>query len=185
MNLGLIWQGAFIDASKHWNDRGPGNQIPLGDNVVQLRLEPPFARLENDAAAWPKGPARTTGYKFLGYRLNKKREPEFRYRLPGATVADFPQPSPGKASPGLQRTLTLSAEPVEGTTVAGMLFFRAARSKVIKPLNGGAYGLSEGIRLTVSADRPVKLRESEGEWELLVPVDLSGGSAKISLDYSW
>ncbi len=30
LSLSLLWKGAFIDASKHWVGRGPGNQGPLG-----------------------------------------------------------------------------------------------------------------------------------------------------------
>ncbi len=29
-NVGLIWRGGFIDAKRHWTDRGGGFQPPLG-----------------------------------------------------------------------------------------------------------------------------------------------------------
>lgn len=185
MNLGLIWQGSFIDASKHWNDRGPGFQIPLGDNVVEWPTGAPFARLEAADKPWPNEPARTTGYKFLGYRLNKERQPEFRYRLPGAVVSDFPKPVAG-ATPSLERVVTVQADPVEGAAPASMLYFRAARSRSIKPLDGGVYELSDGVKLTVTAPAPVLLRESAGEQELLVPVGLLAvGEVKVVLKYRW
>src|SRR5262249_14979482 len=34
LRLALVWQGAFMDASRHWTDRGAGFEPPLGDNVL-------------------------------------------------------------------------------------------------------------------------------------------------------
>ena len=36
LRLAMIWQGGFIDAARHWTDRGAGFEGPLGDNVLQL-----------------------------------------------------------------------------------------------------------------------------------------------------
>jgi mono/diheme cytochrome c family protein len=43
-NLGpeLIWTGKFIDAGRHWTDRGIGNQPPAGKNIVKLTGKPVF-----------------------------------------------------------------------------------------------------------------------------------------------
>ncbi|HEY1784378.1 MAG TPA: PA14 domain-containing protein, partial [Pirellulales bacterium] len=40
LRLALLWQGAFIDASRHWVDRGAGYQPPLGDNILALAKGP-------------------------------------------------------------------------------------------------------------------------------------------------
>src|SRR5262245_5255212 len=36
LRLAMLWQGAFIDAAKHWTDRGAGFEGPLGDNILRL-----------------------------------------------------------------------------------------------------------------------------------------------------
>src|SRR5690606_9537014 len=66
LRLALIWQGAFIDASRHWIDRGVGFQPPLGDNVLKLPDGVPLAALTDEAAPWPAQPAKELGYRFLG-----------------------------------------------------------------------------------------------------------------------
>src|SRR4029434_787499 len=52
MRLALLWQGAFIDAAKHWTDRGAGHEGPLGDNIQQLPAGAPFAVLAAADASW-------------------------------------------------------------------------------------------------------------------------------------
>jgi hypothetical protein len=47
------------------------------------------------------------------------------------------------------------------------------------------YDTRDGVRLSVTGGPAAKLRESAGEWELLVPVDLSNGAAKIVVKYDW
>ena len=48
VRLALLWQGAFIDAARHWTDRGEGFEGPLGDNVLRLHGGAAFAVLEQD-----------------------------------------------------------------------------------------------------------------------------------------
>ncbi len=72
LRLALIWQGAFIDASRHWTGRGEGFQGPLGDNVLTLPTGPTFALLENDADAWPRKRAKERGDLFRGYKLARR-----------------------------------------------------------------------------------------------------------------
>ena len=55
LRIALIWQGAFIDASKHWTGRGEGFQGPLGDNALALPYGPTVIHLRRrgNAADWP------------------------------------------------------------------------------------------------------------------------------------
>lgn len=92
----LIWQGAFIDAGRHWTERGQGYQAPAGDHVVTL----------TNAAAYAQ-PA-----KFLGYKLDKAGNPTFSVQvgLNGETrVLDaFKAGSPGGSA--LERTLSAAGK---------------------------------------------------------------------------
>lgn len=120
----LLWQGDFIDAARHWVDRGAGFQGPAGDNVLALPDGPPFSTSD----AWPKETGKAAGYQFGGYELDKKGRPSFLYTFKGLKVRDAFEPAPGK----LTRTLTLEGAPVE-------LWFRDRESKLpVKFENGKA-----------------------------------------------
>jgi hypothetical protein len=75
----LIWQGPFIDASRHRSDRGVGFEPPLGDHVLKMTPGAPFAVLPDLRVPWPEIVGKKAGYKMQGYRLDEKRRPVFLY----------------------------------------------------------------------------------------------------------
>ncbi|MES2569984.1 MAG: PA14 domain-containing protein, partial [Verrucomicrobiota bacterium] len=125
-NLALIWRGAFIDAARHWVDRGAGHQAPLGYDVLKPAGESavPFALLSSPGMAWPKvaGNERAEGYRWRGYRLDAKRFPTFSYQWNGLDVTErFDTEGNATAGNGrLIRTLKLTGKLPEGA------MFRAA-----------------------------------------------------------
>lgn len=118
MNLALVWRGAFMDASRHWNSRGGGHQPPLGYDVLQPTGEvtPAFFVTEKPDAEWPKWDKakRYDGFAWQGYSLDAKRFPTFRYTWQGAeieesfTVAGDGNKPDGKAK--LIRTVKVSGQ---------------------------------------------------------------------------
>ncbi len=84
----LVWTGNFIDAGRHWTDRGQGNQDPAGEKVVKL-----------------EAPALPEGSRFKGYTLDPQGNPTFNIRIGDQTLADAWKPGPNKT---LVRTLTLT-----------------------------------------------------------------------------
>ncbi|MDB6077937.1 MAG: hypothetical protein JWO82_1684 [Akkermansiaceae bacterium] len=84
----LIWTGDFIDASRHWTDRGQGNEPPAGDHVVKL----------SNSAVLPDGAT------FRGYKLDPAGNPTFSVQLGTRLLLDSWKP--GDRS--LVRTLNLS-----------------------------------------------------------------------------
>lgn len=85
----LMWAGGFIDAGRHWTNRGQGFQPPLSDDVVKLtsqRFLPPAAL-------------------FKGYSLDPDGNPTFHIRLDGQLLSDAFAPGPDGT---LVRTLSLS-----------------------------------------------------------------------------
>src|SRR5262249_40428909 len=120
LRLSMLWQGGFIDAARHWTDRGAGFEGPLGDNILHLHAGTAFAILARPETAWPTTPAKEQGYRFLGYRLTPDDRPTFLYGFGDIRIEDFPNPVAGK-EPALRRTLKLSA----GQAVDN-LYFRAA-----------------------------------------------------------
>jgi mono/diheme cytochrome c family protein len=180
MRLAEIWQGAFMDAARHWTGRGEGFEPPLGDNVLQPQSGVAFAVLGGDKDAWPARPAREIGYKFLGYRLTPDGRPTFLYSYAGVRVEDFPTAVAGKPAASIRRTLTLSAErPVE------RLWFRAAVGDKIEAAGDGWYRVNGEWRVRIESAAPAVLRRSGGKQELLVPVRFGDGRAKIVQEIVW
>jgi len=101
----LIWSGDFMDASRHWINRGQGNQPPSGKNVIKLtntRFLPAEAR-------------------FKGYSLDKEGNPTFKVSIGSQVLTDSWKP--GKEG-ALLRTLTLTGGselkiPLGNAAVAG------------------------------------------------------------------
>jgi hypothetical protein len=179
MRLALLWQGAFIDAARHWTDRGAGFEGPLGDNILALAGGANFAVLAKADIAWPTTAPKEMGYKFKGYRLTADDRPTFRYTFGDVNIEDFPKPVAGK-EPALRRTLKLSS----GKKATDNLYFRAAVANQIKALGEGWYRL-DGWKMKIEGTVPPQIRQSAGKAELIVPVRFTKGKAEIIQIFVW
>jgi mono/diheme cytochrome c family protein len=178
LRLAMIWQGAFIDAAKHWTDRGSGFEGPLGDNIIHLPEGNSFAVLESENTEWPKTKAREAGYKFLGYTLTPDERPTFKYSYNDVTIEDFPNPTPPKEGT-LKRTFTLTtSKPVTN------LYYRAAVGAKIEPAEAGWYKI-DNLKVKLQGGEKPLIRQSGGKSELLVPVRFVDGKAQIVQEYAW
>ncbi len=173
----LIWHGAFIDASKHWVDRGPGNQTPLGDHIMTLPAGPPISQLPSLDQAWPKELAREHGFRFQGYRLSSDGTPTFRYQAHAVDVEDLIQPFEATPDNGLARSMTFhSSEPPKDLYVriaAGGKFEEADKILTV-----------DGVRYELTGVTPV-VRTSNGLTEVLVPVTWQGNTASFTVRMRW
>ncbi len=180
MRLALIWQGAFIDASRHWTGRGEGFQPPLGDNVVNLPEGPPLAVLPSPTHPWPKERAKALGYRFRGYRLSQDQRPTFSFDFEKLHVDDFPNAVAGKEYPALDRTISISTEaPVEN------LWFRAAVGDKIEAQGDGWYLVNGEWKVRIESAAKPEIRVSNGKTELVVPVRFAENKAKIHEHFEW
>jgi azurin len=183
-NVTLVWRGGFIDAKRHWTDRGEGFQPPLGYGVVALDRNVPLAVLSASDSLWPAQPADVPngdwpeGYRFRGYQLDKKGIPTFRYTWHGLIVEDRMEAAPSTGGPGgaLHRIVTLTGKTEDGT------HFRVVTGKRIAAGKDGVFPLDEGITLKVP---DAVIRQSGGAPELLVPVKFANGQARIVMTYTW
>jgi mono/diheme cytochrome c family protein len=82
-----LWTGDFIDATRHWTDRGQGNEPPAGDHVVKLSNSP----------ALPQG-------TFRGYKLDPAGNPTFSVQIGNRILLDSWKPG----ARSFTRTLSLS-----------------------------------------------------------------------------
>lgn len=181
LRLALLWQGAFIDAKRHWTDRGVGFEPPAGENVLHLPAGVSVAVLAKPDEPWPTKPARTLpGYRFGGYRLGSDGRPTFLYRCADVSVEDRFEPQVGKDATTLRRSLVLSAKEPPAN-----LWFRAAVADKIEAQGNGWYRVNNEYRLHVQSDGAPQLRRSGNQTELLVPLRFKDGSARIVEEYAW
>jgi mono/diheme cytochrome c family protein len=181
LRLATIWQGAFIDAARHWTDRGVGYEAPLGDNVIHLATGVSFAVLAKREEAWPTKTAKELGYKFRGYRTTTDQRPTFLYSCGGVRIEDCPNAVAGKVNPSIRRTLTLSAE-----QTVDHLWFRAAVADKIEPAGEkGAYRINGELTMKFDSGAAPLIRKSGGKMELLVPVHFQDGKARIVQEFVW
>ncbi len=176
MRLATIWQGDFIDAGKHWTDRGSGYESPSGDNILNLHGGAPFAVLAKPEDAWPVAPAKAQGYRFLGYRLTADDRPTFLYSTGDVKVEDFP--TAVEKEFGIHRTLSLTA-----TKPVANLYFRAAVGNKIEALGDGWYRIDGALKMKLDG-KPL-VRQSGGKTELLAPITFRDGKATIVQEFVW
>jgi len=177
LRLALLWQGDFLDAARHWSDRGAGFEPPLGDNVVHLPAGVAFAVLADDDAPWPRQSAKELGYQFRGYRTTTDGRPTFLYTCCGARIEDFPNAIAGKTLPSIRRLLALATDkPI------AHLWFRAAVADKIETIAPSTYRINGEWTLKLNA---AKVRKSNGKMELLVPIRFQDGKARIEQEFVW
>jgi mono/diheme cytochrome c family protein len=87
----LVWTGDFMDGSRHWVDRGQGNQPPAGKRVVKLSAS---RALPEEA-------------RFRGYELDLAGNPTFSVQLGKQYLLDSWKPAGSEGAPALLRTVTL------------------------------------------------------------------------------
>lgn len=183
MRVALVWQGAFIDAARHWTGRGTGFQGPLGYNVYKCAEGVPFAHLASNDTPWPDTARRTSkqqpdnGYVFKGYSLHlEKRYPKFRYTFEGNPVTDYLVPLPNLDSNAIGETSLIRTIAITGSDTD--LYFRAAVGGSIEKNARGEY-LIDGDQARMKFDSvstPI-IRESGGKKELLIPIEFEEGKA--------
>jgi mono/diheme cytochrome c family protein len=180
LRLATLWQGAFMDAGRHWTNRGEGFQPPLGDNIMNLPPGVSFASLAKDSDPWPTKSARELGnYHFLGYRLAKDQRPTFMYSIGDVKVDDFPNPMRTKTGVSMMRTLTLTSDKAPSD-----LYFRAAVAAKIEALGEGWYKIGDW-KMRLEAAAAPKIRPGVGNMELLVPIEFKDGKARVVQEYVW
>ena len=177
MALAKVWQNQFLDAALHWQGRGPGNLGPLGDAVLAFESTAPVAILSGPNAVWPKSTKQEDGYRFLGYRLDDKGQPTFRYRVGMSEVSDFLEPIPANEDGllGFKRVITVHAED-DG------LFYRFATGE-IERVGETTYRINGSLVMDV-AESNAELVSVDGRSELRVAIP-SGKVITVSQTMMW
>ena len=188
VRMAKAWRGRFFDAKGMWEGRGGSHNAPLGRDVLDLPPGAALAVLDSPDAPWPKAKGRNdrdVGGKFLGYRLDGKGQPVFRYRVGGVEAEEQPLPLLQEAGVGVVRKFTLAAK--DGTP-SGLYCLLAAGAKVEPGKAAGEWRVDDKVtvRLKGADASTATVREKDGAGQLLLPVKFDGqGKAAFEVEMSW
>lgn len=178
MSLDMLWSGNFMDAERHWTNRGQGNQPPAGDQLVKVNRGLAFAMLESQTSPWPSTADDKLKPVFKGYDLDQKQHPTFRYHFGPVDITDKPTPSADGS--GFTRTIVIDV-PSPGSS-GEQLYFRALSGGAIAPAGERTFTFNSTLNVNVAnSENPPFTRDNE----LIVPIPLTPGKHEITLDYSW
>ena len=177
MSVDMLWTGNFIDAGRHWVNRGQGFQPPAGDDVVTVNRGFAFAKLGSQTEPWPSKVSDSFKPVFKGYQLNKAQQPTFGYQFGDIEIQD--QPLPDASGTSVIRTITI--EVPESAKSAEALYFRALSGAAVAVQGERKFTFKELSVAVPSSEYPPFVRENE----LLIPIPLTTGTHTIQIQYSW
>ena len=180
--LNQIWWGRFVDTSGVWLGQGSGAVRVMERQRTDLGKGPAFAELANHRAPWPTVTRRELGHEFLGYVLDSKQRPTFRYRCHGVTITDAAREIATAGSrPVLRRTIHFD------TGKDGRLFFRVVRGAEIKDRGSKGVLVGKYLSLKLPPDR-YYIRDGEKGQELIVEVRVLASATnqnELVIDYTY
>jgi hypothetical protein len=172
-----FWKGDFLDMGPAWDERGGFPVKTLGD-VNSIRNAPSIATLSDNKAAWPDSVDKSN-FKFKGYYLDENKRPRFTYLTNGLTVNDKFTPVDNGRS--LNRELK-----IEGKSDTKNLYCLVAVASAFSQQKDGSY-IAGDKEYFIKVDPSLKpmIRDANGKKEMIVPVSLATGSAKVSYSIIW
>lgn len=182
--LDQIWWGGFVDAAGVWTGQGSGEARILSEERAALPKGPAFVGLPTPDAEWPSSSRRELGQAWLGYDLDAKQRPTFRYRCADVTIADTPIDLPDDDADGaapralLRRTLAFTSE------VERRLYFRAARDPRVDDQGAGVVHVGRALQLRLPAGS-YTIRTVGEQRELVVEIAIAKGRADLVIEYLW
>lgn len=178
----LVWQGDFIDAGRHWTNRGQGFEAPAGDDVVQLLNAPAYALIATDDAAWPQRGKNPLETHYLGYEFADATEhPTFLYELGNVGVADLSRASVSGEKRSLVRTITFTV-PAGGTPEGLQLCLAKGPQITANAESSQTFRIDD--KVSISASGSLQLRTID-EPHLVMPLDFDEGTHSVEITYTW
>jgi mono/diheme cytochrome c family protein len=177
------WRGRFWDPSGTWTGRAGAFNEPLGDHVLNFPAGPAFAKLANANSPWPLATleSRELGGRFLGYRLDDRRRPVFRYLLEGVTISEVARPVVDDKGFTLVRAFSFD-KPAEGLT------FLAGEGHRIERVSAGRYVVDGHVNLKVpvafAAGASLRVAPHDGGLQQLL-ISMPRNARAFELEIVW
>lgn len=159
LNRGALvqaWRGQFADVTEMWYERGEPQLLFPAGLKVHVSGRSSVAILDNVNTVWPD----SSNINFLGYKIDQKGYPVFRYAIGSATVSDE-LVSGGNS---LSRTFR-----IEGTP-AGSLYALLASGRQIAEVEKGLYQIDDRFFVQVDKKAKAVVRPAGEMKELILPV---------------
>jgi hypothetical protein len=186
----MLWKGEFVSIDA-------GHFHPRGTDPITFPPGIPFHRLESPEATWPRKAKANHlfphdhGYQFLGYHLDARRRPTFRYRYEGILVEDFFEDVLDAQSKAyFRRTLTFtrpSGSPAltdsTAKSAAQPFEFRAAVGQRITSSSARSFS-ADSLRLRITSDHSGRVRGGASD-EVLILLNPTAGRSTLTLEYQW
>ena len=189
LRLGLLWKGKFADPGGVWRSQGHGRVRPLSREVFRFAKGPD---LDDAVSPWVVDDGRPPAHQFLGYHLDDRDRPAFRYRFEDIEVEDYAVDDSSGSVEGvmLRRTVRLNA-----ARARTGLVFRAASGDLVERSENGQFVIRPDLNVRVVGDRPSVIKKAildipkdatpiVGE-QLLIPLDLPAGKSELVIEYEW
>ncbi len=191
LNVEAIGKGGFLNAAKHWNGRGSASEwiaekksgifggmaIQNLDSLDSSWLEIPTQSIlhERDKAQ----PEKSITYshlhpdaQFLGYSVDGKDFPTFRYTYKDALITDSFGVVGDSKSPSIKRTITFDRKLPDNT------YFRVS-TKPVAPMEApNIYGTESDITLIIEGAKILNRPKGDA----IAKVD---GSTPLIIEYIW
>lgn len=191
MALKKIWQGAFIDASMHWRDRGVGRQKPLGDLIVDFESGPSVSLLTKANQQWPIASEVREQYRFLGYRLAKDGSPTFRYQTGDFTVSDSVLADPSGDQKGFKRSIRIekldmsTSVQQSDTNLVLAPVVRLAHGKEVSLVKPGQWIINKQIKIKVlTPDASAVTMQNDPAGEADLRIHLEEAPLPLTVEYT-
>ena len=182
VRLAKVWRGRFFDGSGVASGRSDTFKAALGKDIIDLPAGPAFAILESQSDPWPVAEKtdRNIGGRFKGYSLDDKGRPTFRYALGDNTVEE-------KVVPVLKPGGTVLRREFKITGDGKNLYLLAGTGKDIDHTSMTDWVVDGSLEIQIDGKDAGEgiVRESDAGKQLLIPVQMKGGSAAFSITLLW
>ena len=178
MALLQAWKGDFANVTEMWYERGePQLLSPMGATIylpgqTALLIQP--NAVSESTTAWPDSVDETI-LQYKGLTVDKQGYPTIEYTLAGVAVTDNIRPD----NNALVRTLTVKGSAI-GIPGPRSVYCRVAAGSSVEEVSKGLYAINDrSYYIRVDPKANVKLRQSNGKQEVLLPVELKNGTGSV------
>jgi hypothetical protein len=159
LNRGALvqaWRGNFANVTEMWYERGEPQLLFPAGLTVPVSGKSSIAVLQNETEAWPD----SSNINFLGYKIDTKGYPGFRYAIDSATVTDQLTAD----NHGITRAFSMDGTP------KGNVYAILATGKQIVQIEKGLYQVDDRYFIQTDKKARIVLRTAGQNQELLLPL---------------
>lgn len=179
LRLHALWQGDFADPGGVWTGQGHGNVRPLGQ-PIEFGKGPD---LDDQQQPWVVDEGRPPQHQFLGYTLDDRQRPTFRYRFAGVEVQDYFREVSDETNQRTHLRRTVSFTTPEGRQ--HLRFRLASADRIVQ--QDQSYAVGDRLKLRILTQQPPLIVDNGNDGQSLeIHFDLaSGQSLEGVVDYEW